>query len=125
MQEVLVMVTDRKKRPSIPTNSPAVLAELMRSCWAEDPKKRPTMAVVQGRLTFALDNEVAAHHRTTHEEVVSVAGSVQYAEVKGVHGSRLDELTEEYEKVKGSKDRLAKLRKEWEKEQERTEKLSD
>lgn len=37
-------------RPEIPKDVPETLAKLMRACWDQDPKKRPTMSEVVAAL---------------------------------------------------------------------------
>jgi len=39
-------VVNKKLRPMIPNNTPIELASLLKSCWDEDPKKRPNFALI-------------------------------------------------------------------------------
>jgi len=41
----------------IPMSAPSILAEIMRECWQEDPKKRPTFEDICDRLQNIVDGD--------------------------------------------------------------------
>lgn len=40
------LVCDQKKRPKLPSSTPAGLVTLAKACWHPDPKKRPTFVEI-------------------------------------------------------------------------------
>ena len=48
------------RRPSIPADTPAAFARLIRDCWQRDPLRRPTMSAVVHRLQMFLE-ELGGH----------------------------------------------------------------
>lgn len=57
----VALAIQQRQRPPIPSSEavcPKVFANLMQSCWSDDPRKRPTMAQVVARLD---DMRIQAH----------------------------------------------------------------
>lgn len=47
-----------KRRPKIPESFPADLADLVRACWKDNPRSRPSSADVSKELIRMIDEEV-------------------------------------------------------------------
>ena len=48
--QVAVEAAKGNLRPSIPSNCPAPLAELLQQCWAQNPEERPEFSDICERL---------------------------------------------------------------------------
>ncbi|KAL6056515.1 Tyrosine-protein kinase abl1 [Balamuthia mandrillaris] len=51
--QAALAVVDEKMTPTIPSDIPSVLQEIMRACWQYDPKDRPTMEEIVSMLSNA------------------------------------------------------------------------
>eukprot|EP01092_Planopodium_desertum_P013001 TRINITY_DN6173_c0_g2_i3.p1 TRINITY_DN6173_c0_g2~~TRINITY_DN6173_c0_g2_i3.p1 ORF type:complete len:346 (-),score=25.79 TRINITY_DN6173_c0_g2_i3:111-1061(-) len=51
--QIIIQVAKHKLRPTIPAGCPEILADLIRSCWDQEPKKRPTMVGFMAKIDEA------------------------------------------------------------------------
>lgn len=56
--QIIKTVAIDKRRPKIPENFPADLADLVRACWKDNPRSRPSSADVCKELIRMIDEEV-------------------------------------------------------------------
>ena len=49
--QVGMQVAHNRLRPSIPRNTPSEFADLMRECWDQDPKSRPSFSHCVQRIS--------------------------------------------------------------------------
>lgn len=54
--ELKKLVCDKKKRPDIPQDTPRWLKDLMKACWAHNPKKRPSFDDIHKALSALKSN---------------------------------------------------------------------
>lgn len=54
--EIFRRVVIKEERPDIPEEAPSYLVDIMRSCWAADPNKRPSFDSVQESLDASKGN---------------------------------------------------------------------
>ena len=69
------------ERADIPDECPASFAELIKSCWAQDPKKRPTMEMVVATLERTIKTE-----GYSYEVAPAPVGSYIYQDVTSSRG---------------------------------------
>lgn len=63
--QIMLAVSIRGMRPEWPTDVPRLqeLADLSRSCWAQDAEDRPTFSWLVGRLSDMLEREESAERQ--------------------------------------------------------------
>lgn len=66
--KVAMSVATTGLRPKLPSDTPPQLADLITRCWARDPLKRPTFAVVQQQLQ-TLQSTMRAEDRALMKEI--------------------------------------------------------
>ena len=54
--QVAWLIVERGERLSIPNSCPSQFAQLMKSCWEDDPKKRPSFKRILTRLEDMLND---------------------------------------------------------------------
>jgi hypothetical protein len=52
------LVCDQKKRPKLPSSTPAGLVALAKACWHPDPKKRPSFVDISKTLRQMLAEHI-------------------------------------------------------------------
>eukprot|EP00803_Ostreobium_quekettii_P002922 evm.model.scf_229.2 EVM.evm.TU.scf_229.2 scf_229:27456-37448(-) len=76
--QIIKAVAIDKKRPKIPEYCPHKLAHLIRSCWKENPKGRPSAAQVQDTIEGLMKEEMRQRKTDAlHERQASGASSVE------------------------------------------------
>lgn len=50
VRPVHVRVVVNRHRPEIPSDTPADIAQIMRDCWDDDPRRRPTATEIFARI---------------------------------------------------------------------------
>jgi len=54
-EELKEYVVEGNYRPQMPETIPKTIAELIRSCWQQDPEKRPTISELIRACTLLLE----------------------------------------------------------------------